>query len=144
MSGVLGPTRPFGVTVVAALIWIGSVMDVVAGILVLALLGVPEAVALLGGTVAVVTLGVASILFGVVTFFVGFGVLRGNPVARIAATVLELFSIAISIWHLGADRNAIWSELVSVLIAIAIIALLWVGDASRWFKQLAPDEPDIR
>ncbi|QTX05594.1 hypothetical protein [Agromyces archimandritae] len=142
MSGILGPTRPIGVTVVAALVWIGAVMDVVAGILVFALLGAPELAEEYGGTGGLVSLAIASILFGVAAFIVGFGLLAGNPVARLAITVLELFSIGISVWHFAIDPNAVWSELVSILIAIAIVGLLWVGDAGRWFRQLAPDEPD--
>ncbi|WP_350349025.1 hypothetical protein ABIQ69_03525 [Agromyces sp. G08B096] len=35
------------------------------------------------------------------------------------------------------------SELLSILVAVAVIALLYTRESTRFFKDLAPDEPDV-
>jgi len=34
------------------------------------------------------------------------------------------------------------TEIVSALVAVALLMLLWSGEASRFFRGLAPDEPN--
>ena len=72
---------------------------------------------------------------------VAFGLLRGNSVARIAATVVQAVSLASSIWIGIAQPSTLATEIVSALVALAILMLLWSGEATRYFKGLAPDEP---
>ena len=72
---------------------------------------------------------------------VSYGLLRGNSVSRIAATVVQVFSLASSIWIGVAQPSTLATEIVSALVALAILLLLWSGEATRYFKGLAPDEP---
>jgi hypothetical protein len=72
---------------------------------------------------------------------IAFGLLRGNATARIAATVVQLFSLASSISIGVMQPSALTTEILSALLALAILLLLWSGEATRYFRGLAPDEP---
>ena len=141
MSDQFGPTRPLGVTIVAALAIISGVMDVIGGIVLLVMQSDPEVVDRFGGAGLLVTLAIASILFGVIMLIIAFGLLRGNATARIAATVVEIFSLASSISIGIMQPSTLPTEILSALLALAILLLLWSGEATRYFRGLAPDEP---
>ena len=141
MSDQFGPKRPLGVTIVAALAIIAAVFDIIGGIVLLGMQGDAAAAASFGAVWVLVTLGFMSILFGAFMLIVSYGLLRGNSVARIAATVVQAVSLASSIWIGIAQPSTLATEIVSALVALAILMLLWSGEATRYFKGLAPDEP---
>ncbi|MWB97857.1 hypothetical protein [Agromyces seonyuensis] len=141
MTDQLRPVRPFGVTLVAAFTWLTAAMDIVAAILLFALLGVDSVVEGFGGAGTIVALAVVTLLVGILAFVFAFGLVRGNPVARLAVTAIQVLAIGASIWRIAVDPAAIWSEGLSILLGIAIILLLWMGEASRWFAGLSPNEP---
>ena len=141
MSDQFGPKRPLGVTIVAALANIAAVFDIIGGIVLLGMQGDATAAAGFGAVWVLVTLGFMSILFGAFMLIVSYGLLRGNSVARIAATVVQAVSLASSIWIGIAEPSTLATEIVSALVALAILLLLWSGEATRYFKGLAPDEP---
>ena len=141
MSDQFGPKRPLGVTIVAALAIIAAVFDIIGGIVLLSMQGDTDAAAGFGGTGMMVTLGISSILFGAFMLVVSYGLLRGNSVSRIAATVVQVFSLASSIWIGVAQPSTLPTEILSGLLALAILMLLWSGEATRYFKGLAPDQP---
>ena len=141
MSDQFGPKRPLGVTIVAALAIIAAVFDIIGGIVLLGMQGDATVVAGFGGVGLLVGLGIGSILFGAFMLIVSYGLLRGNSASRIAATVVQAFSLAMSIWIGIAEPSTLPTEIVSALVALAILMLLWSGDATRYFKGLAPDEP---
>ena len=141
MSDQFGPKRPLGVTIVAALAIIAAVFDIIGGIVLLGMQGDATAAASFGAVWVLVTLGFMSILFGAFMLIVSYGLLRGNSVARIAATVVQAVSLASSIWIGIAQPSTLATEIVSALVALAILMLLWSGEATRYFKGLAPDEP---
>ena len=141
MSDQFGPKRPLGVTIVAALTIISGIIDAIGGIVLLTMQSDPAVVDGFGGTGVLVTLAIMSILLGAFTLVVAWGLLRGNSTARIAATVLQSISLASSIW-IGITQPAILAtEILSALLAIAILLLLWSSEATRYFRGLAPDEP---
>jgi len=141
MSDQFGPKRPLGVTIVAALAIIAAVFDIIGGIVLLSMQGDTDAAAGFGGTGMMVTLGISSILFGAFMLVVSYGLLRGNSVSRIAATVVQVFSLASSIWIGVAQPSTLPTEILSGLLALAILFLLWSREATRYFKGLAPDQP---
>ena len=134
-----GVRRPASVTVVAALVWVNAALDFAAGFFLL--IG-----ATVGGddqatrtTWAI--MGSVSLLVGALAAVVAFGLMRGNPVARIAITAIELLSIAGSVSAAIANPSSAANEIVSALIALAIILLLWSAESTRFFRGLAPAEP---
>jgi hypothetical protein len=141
MSEQFGPRRPFGVTIVAALAFISGAFDIIGGLLLLPLQGDAGVADRFGGTAMLVTVAVISTLTGILMLVIAFGLLGGNPVARIAATIVQAISLAMSIWIGITQPTALATEIPSALLALAILILLWSGDATRYFRGLAPDEP---
>jgi hypothetical protein len=137
--GIAGVQRPSAVTVVGALVWVNAALDLVAGFFLL--IG-----ATIGGdddatrtTWAI--MGSVSLLVGALAAVTAFGLMRGNPVARIAITAIEVVSIAGSVSAAIANPSSAANEIVSALIALAIILLLWSAESTRFFRGFAPDEP---
>src|SRR5215207_327736 len=142
MSAQFGPKRPLGVTIVAVLAVVAGVFDVIGGIALLAVQGDAAAADRLGGVAVLVSLAVFSFVTGIVMLLIAWGLLRGNATARIAATVVQGFSLASSLWIGFTQPAMLATEIVSALIALALLMLLWSGEASRYFSgSLAPDEP---
>lgn len=141
MSDQFGAKRPLGVTIVAALAIVGGIFDVIGGIALLAMQSDTAAVDRFGGAGVLVSLAVMSIVLGVLMLLIAFGLLRGNATARIAATVVQIFSLASSIWIGIAQPSTLATEIASALVALAILLLLWSREATRFFRGLAPDEP---
>lgn len=137
--GVTGVRRPVGVTVVGALVWVNAALDLVAGVFLLV-------AATIGGdddatrtTWAI--MGSVSFLVGALAAIIAFGLMNGNPVARIAITAIEVVSIVASVGAAIANPSSAANEIVSALVALAIILLLWSRESSRFFRGLAQDEP---
>ena len=141
MSDQFGPKRPLGVTIVAALAIIAGAFDIIGGIALLATQSDPEVADAFGGAGIVTTVAIMEIALGIIMLVIAFGLLRGNAVSRIAATVVQVISLAGSIWIGIAQPATLATEIVSALIALAILMLLWSGEATRYFKGLAPDQP---
>ena len=140
MSDQFGPKRPLGVTIVAALAIVSGVFDVIGGVSLL-VAGDAEAADRFGGAGVLTTVAIVSIAIGVLMLVIAVGLLRGNAVARVAATIVQAFSLASSIWIGIAEPSQLATEIVSALIALAILLLLWSGESSRYFRGLAPDQP---
>jgi hypothetical protein len=141
MSDQFGPKRPLGVTIVAALAIVSGAFDIIGGIALLATLSNQEVADALGGAALATTLAIVEIAIGIIMLVIAWGLLRGNAVSRIAATVVQVISLAGSIWIGVAQPSTLATEIVSALVALAILMLLWTGEATRYFKGLAPDEP---
>jgi hypothetical protein len=141
MSDQFGPKRPLGVTIVAALAIVSGAFDIIGGIALLATLSNQEVADALGGVALAATLAIVEIAIGIIMLVIAWGLLRGNAVSRIAATVVQVISLAGSIWIGIAQPSTLATEIVSALVALAILMLLWTGEATRYFKGLAADEP---
>jgi hypothetical protein len=141
MSDQFGPKRPLGVTIVAALAIVSGAFDIIGGIALLATQSNQAVADAFGGAAWAMTLAIAEIAVGIIMLAIAYGLLRGNAVSRIAATVVQVISLAGSIWIGIAQPSTLATEIVSALVALAILMLLWTGEATRYFKGLAPGEP---
>ncbi|GAA4381427.1 DUF7144 family membrane protein [Agromyces bauzanensis] len=141
MSDQFGPKRPLGVTIVAALAIVSGVFDIIGGIVLLTMQSDATAAERFGGAGLLIVVAVMSIVLGAIVLVVAWGLLRGDAVSRIAATVLQVISLAGSIWSGIAAPATLSTEILSSLLAIAILFLLWSGEATRYFRGLAPGEP---
>jgi len=141
MPDQFGPKRPLGVTIVAVLAILSGAFDVIGGIVLLAGQGDTELAEAFGGAGMLITVAAVSIIIGVAMLLIAIGLLRGNAVARMAATVVQVFSLVMSVWVGIAQPSSLGTEIPSALLAIAVLILLWSGEASRYFRGLAPDEP---
>ena len=141
MADQFGPKRPLGVTIVAALAIVSGVVDIIGGIVLLAAQSDPEFSDAFGGAALLVSLAIASIVTGALMLLIAMGLLRGNAVARVAATVVQGYSLAVSIGIGIGQPSMLATEIVSALVALAILMLLWSREATRFVTGLAPGEP---
>jgi hypothetical protein len=141
MSDQFGPKRPLGVTIVAALAIVSGAFDIIGGIVLLSMQADPTTADAFGGASVATSLAIMEIAIGIVMVIIAFGLLRGNSASRIAATAVQVISLLGSIWIGIAQPSTLPTEIVSALVALAILMLLWSAEATRYFKGLAPDEP---
>lgn len=116
--------RPGGVTLVAILAWISGLFDVVTGIL------------MLTTDVFVESDNVTAVIFiviGAVVIIVAAGLLRGNSVARIIVTALQVFSLAAAGTYLIMSGASVVTNLISILISVIVLMLLWSKRANAFF-----------
>ncbi|SDY86083.1 hypothetical protein [Herbiconiux ginsengi] len=121
--------RPGGVTLVAVIVWIQGLLTLIGGII--ALIGA-FAPGVVGG--AFLAVAIISIVIGIITIAVGFGLLRGSNGARILTTVVLVISLATAIFSLF-TTNSFWSQVVSALLAVIGLILLYTQRANEYFRE---------
>ena len=121
--------RPGGVTLVAVIVWIQGLLTLIGGII--ALIGA-FAPGVVGG--AFLAVAIISIIIGIITIAVGFGLLRGSNGARILTTIVLVISLATAIFSMF-STNSFWSQLVSALLAVIGLILLYTQRANDYFRQ---------
>ena len=141
MSEQFGPKRPLGVTIVAILAIVSGIVDIIGGVALLPVQSDAEAAERFGGAGFLVAVAVTSIVLGAIMLVVAYGLFRGNAVSRFAATILQVISVAGSVSSGIAAPATLSTEIPSALLALALLFLLWTGEATRYFRGLAPGEP---
>ena len=87
-----------------------------------------------GGTIIIAT-GIVSLIIGIVTFLVGFFLLRGSSAARILATIVLTLSVVDAVYTLFTQPAQVWSALFSGLFALLGLIFLWTKRASAYFAR---------
>ena len=111
--------RPFGVTLVAVLAWISGALQIVLGFFVL-LSHVPW-------------LGLASMVIGVITILVSFGLFGGRNGARLLMAIVFVANIASAIYLLAAHPDQVWSAVADGVVPLLGLVLLFSPKANRFF-----------
>lgn len=127
--------RPVGVTVVAVLMIISGIIGVLAGIVSLVGAGSVGSVEVDGvalDSTAITVIGVLGLLFGVLNILFAIGILRGSNVVRIIVSILQVLSLASSVYTL-VNGGSIWQALQAIIFPVLILILLWVGDKTKAF-----------
>lgn len=127
-----GP-RPGGVTLVAVIIWIWSLVDLIVGVLSVIAFWIPAIIINLGFGLGVLGNGILSIVFGIIGFFIAGGLLRGSRVARALVTIWLIFSLIGAVVSLV--NGSVFGGIVSLAVAIIGLLLLWAGKAARYFDR---------
>ncbi|WP_146184999.1 DUF7144 family membrane protein [Agromyces badenianii] len=127
-------TRPAGVTVVAILAWIAGALDIISGTILLFQAGADSVADGLGGTGPLYSAAIGSIVLGLIVVVVAAGLLRGNWVARMIITVLEVLSIIGSLFLAFAYLGAAVGEWLGIAVSLAVVLLLWTHRASAYFN----------
>ncbi|GGI45645.1 hypothetical protein SAMN04489721_0046 [Agromyces flavus] len=138
-AGLARAPRPTGVTVVGVLVWVNAALDLVAGgfLLIGATIGGDDDATRTTWAI----MGSVSLLVGALAAVIAFGLMNGNPIARIAITAIEVVSVIASVSAAIVDPSTAVNEIVSALVAVAIVVLLWSGEATRYFRGLPADQP---
>lgn len=125
--------RPAGVTIVAILAMIAGALDIVSGTILLFQAGVTSVVDGLGGTGTLYVAAIGSIVLGLVVIVLATGLLRGNAVARLVITVVEVLSIIGSLFLAFAYLGAAVGEWLGIVVSLVVVLLLWTHRASVFF-----------
>lgn len=121
-------SRPAGVTFVAVLVWLSALGQIVLSIL------------LLAGALAVDSVSVASTWFtlviGVITLLVSFGLFGGRRIARVIVTVSLVLSIVAAVLQVivHPDANVLVGSLLTAILALVGIAMLYTARANSFFS----------
>jgi hypothetical protein len=126
--------RPGGVTLVAALTWVSGAINLITGVLLLFQLGNADLVARFGGSAVVIALAVAVMILGIVVLIVAGGLFRGSNGARVVSALFQVLSIVAAIFVSIQAPTFLWSSVVSIVVSIAVIALLFSGRANTFFR----------
>lgn len=127
--------RPVGVTVVAVLMIISGIIGVLAGIVSLVGAGSVGSVEVDGvalDSTAITVVGVLGLVFGVLNILFAIGILRGSNVVRIIVSILQVLSLASSVYTL-VSGGSIWQALQTIIFPLLILILLWVGEKTKAF-----------
>ena len=129
-------SRPLGVTVVLALVWLAAFGDLVASIWLLIVSFDKARFALAPVGVEYVRYwALVALLLGVLTALVAYGLGRGSQFMRVLTILVMSLRLANAVWAMVAIRYVtVWPAVFDAAIAILIIALLSSGSASDYFR----------
>lgn len=147
-------TRPGGVTLVVVLMWIGGILEILGGLVYVWLSFNPQQVPkvltgeagvdLIVGSVQagenptslLLWAGIIAIIFGVITLLLATGLKNGSNGVRIFVTILIVLQILGDAYDIASlQGNAVWVNIVAILIWLIALGLLWSSRASAFFKQ---------
>jgi hypothetical protein len=117
--------RPAGVTLVAILAIISGALSILGSVLVFSV----------GGGTVIVAAAIVSLIIGIVTFLVGFFLLRGSQAARILTTIVLILSVVDALYTMFTQPAQLWSALFSGLFALLGLIFLWTKRASTYFAR---------
>lgn len=128
-----GPRRPRGVTVIGVVVYVGGIVDIVSGsmLLVLATGATLLANPLPGGLVTAITV----IFAGTIVVAVADGLMRGSRLARWIVTVVRGVSLITQVVALTAGGIALVVGIVSVLISAIVLSWLWTPSTNAYFAR---------
>lgn len=128
--------RPLGVTLVAVLLFISGIVGAIGGVL--TLIGAANtASATVEGvqldSTGIFLLGGFVLAVAVLNLIFAFGILRGNRVARMIVTILQVLAIVSGVIALVTAGGQFWHGIYNLLMPILIVALLWTGVRTKDF-----------
>jgi hypothetical protein len=130
-SPTVDPRRPGGVTFIGILAYIGGIVDIIGGSMLLVLVTGAAIVQnpVPGGLVTAITI----IAVGIVVVAVSGGLLRGSNLSRLIFTGVRAVSIITQIIALTSGGIALFAGIVSVLISVIVLSWLWTPRANAYF-----------
>src|SRR5258708_34143405 len=109
--------RPFGVTIIAILLFISAILQIIFGIFILT--GI-----MLVSPLAGLFIGWIPLALGIVSFIFAWGLWTLKPWAYWATVILEIVNIAINLFSLGQPRHSIGGIFILRLIPPLILTYL--------------------
>src|SRR5260370_23812907 len=116
--------RPFGVTIIAILLFISAILQIIFGIFILT--GITLVSPLAG-----LLIGWIPLALGIVSFIFAWGLWTLKPWAYWATVILEIVNIAINLFSLGQPRHSIRGLFSGGLIYLIILIYMLVERNER-------------
>lgn len=140
-DGSIPARRPSSVSLVVFFTVLGSVLDIIGGVVLLALGRIGSFDTALRTSAGVVTaVAVTSIVIGLITVFVGLRLRSGAPGARMVVTAIEVLQIVvaiISVATVGFGPGSGAQVVGTVAMALIVLGLLWNARANAFFANPA-------
>lgn len=131
---------PRRIIVVVVLTYIGGILDILAGIVII-LLRYDAVVEEAGEQLLMSLLGAAIILIGLLTVAMASGLTRGRNSARIFVTALMALSLVVSATDFVREPSSPWRLAIDVVVSVLVILALWVGKGGRFFRRARSAAP---
>jgi hypothetical protein len=130
-SPTVDQRRPTGVTVIGVFAYVGGIVDIVGGSMLLVLVTGAALVAnpVPGGFLTAISIIVA----GIVVVAVAGALLRGSGLARWIVTVVRVVSLVGQIVALTSGGVALVAGIISVTISVIVLSWLWTPRANAYF-----------
>ncbi len=147
-------SRPGGVTLVVVLMWIAGILEMIGGLVYLWLsfnpsqvpsvltgqqgLALVDASANSGNSLTsiLLILGIFGIVLGLITVLLASALKNGSNGVRIFMTIIIVFQILADAYDMVTlHGNAIWMNLLGILVWLIALGLLWSSRASAFFHQ---------
>ncbi|SMQ68393.1 hypothetical protein [Agreia sp. VKM Ac-1783] len=119
--------RPGGVVLIAILAWIGAVLQIVSGILVLTGVLNPEGISNETAWIAIVV--------GVASFVVAFALFGGSNIARILVAISFVFSFISAIVQFIAHPANFIATILAAIVALIGLVLLYTSKSNAYFSR---------
>jgi hypothetical protein len=118
--------RPGGVVLIAVLAWIGAVLQILSGALVL------------GGAVAVESVSTEAawlgIIVGSITFLIAFALFGGSNGARVLVTVSFVVSLVTAVVSMIAHPANLVPPIIAGFLALIGLILLYTAKSNSYFR----------
>jgi hypothetical protein len=134
----VAPSRPPLVTIAVVLVYIGAVLAVVFGVLVVL---TRYETADPTGRAAVTFTGIGIVLFGLLGLSVASGLSRGSRLSQRLVSlfaVLQIITYAVTLFTAGRLSG---TQATGIVVAIAVLIALWMPRSRRWFRPAVPAAP---
>ncbi|MBX9471323.1 hypothetical protein [Microcella sp.] len=130
-SPTVDARRPGGVSFIGVLAYVGGIVDIIGGSMLLVLVTGAAIVQnpVPGGLLTAITI----IIAGIIVVAVAGGLLRGSNLSRLIFTAVRVVSIATQIIALTSGGIALFAGVVSVLISAIVLSWLWTPRANAYF-----------
>ncbi len=123
--------RPPLVTAAVVLVYIGAVLAVVLGVLVvLGRYGATDA----ANRAAVTFIGIAIVLFGLFGISVASGLSRGSRLSQRLTSLFAVLQIVLYGVTALLDAHLGGTQIVGIVISAVVLVMLWVPRSRRWFR----------
>ena len=131
---------PFGVRFLSILLYIGAILDIIAGIVLLTERNDTDLLASIGATTSdVTTYGVATIVMGVIVFLVASALRSGANWARLLIGLIAIVRVVGLIWvTIGYHRVHWYDSLGPTIIYLLVAGYLFFDEDAKAFYRGTP------
>lgn len=126
---------PFGVRLLSILLYVGAILDIIGGIVLITQRNDTELLDTLDATSSdVTTFGIVAIVMGVIVFLIASALRRGAGWARLLVGLIAILRVAALVWvTIGYHRVHWYDSLAPTVIYVLVAGYLFFDEDARSF-----------